>query len=80
MKLKEYSVLNKWIPREQLTEVVILTNKLKEQESQCNNDYQHVSIKISKYIFDNFMTGVKMLDEIDFFNKDFINNVEFKIK
>ncbi len=77
MKLDDYLKIKKFISRENLEEIMYYVNRLKEYE----DDNKEVEcIRVPYYIFDEFITAVKMLLEIQYYEPNFINNIDFKTK
>lgn len=80
MTLKEINAVDRFIPREHLTEVVQYTELIKRYEKDYDTNDKIVQIRIKKSLFDYVITAVRELDRIGYFDSDFINEVEFKIK
>lgn len=77
MKLKDYREVRKLISRENLEDIMFYINKLKEYEDE-NKEVECVRIPIN--IFDEFMTAISMLLKIQYYEPNFINNIDFKTK
>lgn len=77
MKLNDYLKIRKFISNENLEEIMYYVNKLKEYE---DNEQEVASIRVPYYIFDEFITAIKMLLEINYYEPSFINNIDFKTK
>ena len=78
MKLNDINVINRFVDRECLTEVVMWCDKVKELEEQ----EAPATIHISAYIFDYVITAIRALDKADYYdNMEWINdNINFKVK
>lgn len=77
MKLNDYLKIRKFISNENLEEIMYYVNKLKEYE---DNEQEVASIRIPLNIFDEFMTAISMLLKIQYYEPNFINNIDFKTK
>ena len=80
MTLKEINMVDRFIPREYLTEVVQYTELIKRYEKEYDTTDKIVQIKINKTLFGYVISAVRELSRIGYFDSDFINEVEFKIK
>lgn len=77
MKLQDYTKITKFIQRENLDEIMYYINKLKEYE---DNEQEVASIRVPLTIYNEFLTAIRMLLEIQYYEPSFINNIDFKIK
>lgn len=77
MKLQDYTKITKFIQRENLEQIMYYINKLKDFE---DNGQEVASIRVPLAIYNEFITAVRMLLEIQYFEPSFIDNIDFKTK
>lgn len=77
MKLKEFDEVRRWLDRDYMDEALFYTNLLKEAEESGK---QALSLAIPKGCYIDVMIAIRMLVEIQYYDPQFINNVDFKIK